>query len=371
MASLIGTVLILQAFLSLVQATSDQPCIAPKVMIVSMFPPEAEVWYNIPEFDLLANNITVTGLSPLFPAVHCTKDYDVCQLTIGEAEINAATSVSALVLSPLFDLTSTYFLIGGIAGINPHEGTLGDVTFARYAVQVALQYEFDAREIPDNFSTGYFPQGSTNPTEYPQSIYGTEAFEVNTALRELAYGFAQSAVLNDSTDAQAYRANYGPALSASSPPSVRKCDVATSDVYFSGTLISEALGNYTTLVTNGTGVYCTTAQEDNATLEALLRGAVAKLVDFARIVILRTASDFDRPYVGESDLQNLVYEDQGVSLLLSFVGACLYDKPRAGVLCRFAVDYVRMPYKTYPTMRELCQTNPSPRQGALKVSKWQ
>ncbi|KAL9051065.1 MAG: hypothetical protein Q9162_006238 [Coniocarpon cinnabarinum] len=276
-----------------------------------MFPPEGEVWYGIPDFDLLANNITVPGLSPLYPAVHCTENNDVCQLIIGEAEVNAASSVTALVLSPQFDLTSTYFLIAGIAGVNPHQGTLGDVTFARYAVQAALQYEFDAREIPANFSTGYFPQGSTSPSEYPQSIYGTEAFEVNAALRELAVGYARQAVLNDSTEAQAYRANYGPAMLGSQPPSVRKCDVTTSDTYFSGTLISEALGNYTTLVTNGTGVYCTTAQEDNATLEALLRGAVAKLVDFSRIIIMRTASDFDRPYPGESDLQNLIYEEQG------------------------------------------------------------
>ena len=46
-------------------------------------------------------------------------------------------------------------MVGGIAGINPKIATLGSVTFARYAVQVALQYEFDAREIPDNFTTGY------------------------------------------------------------------------------------------------------------------------------------------------------------------------------------------------------------------------
>ena len=45
-------------------------------------------------------------------------------------------------------------MVGGIAGINPKIATLGSVTFARYAVQVALQYEFDAREIPDNLTTG-------------------------------------------------------------------------------------------------------------------------------------------------------------------------------------------------------------------------
>lgn len=67
----------------------------------------------------------------------------------GEAEINAASSITALVHSPAFDLTSTYFLIAGIAGVNPKVATIGAVTFARYAVQVALQFEFDAREKPE------------------------------------------------------------------------------------------------------------------------------------------------------------------------------------------------------------------------------
>ena len=181
-------------------------------------------------------------------------------------------------------------------------------------MQVALQYEFDAREIPANFSTGYVPQGSTSPTEYPQSIYGTEVFEVSDTLRQLAIGFAQTATLNDSAAAIAYRANYAATAAykaGSEGPSVVACDVATSDVYYSGALLSEAFGNFTALVTNGSAVYCTTAQEDNATLEALLRGALTNLTDFARIIVMRTASDFDRPYAGEADTENLFYADQG------------------------------------------------------------
>lgn len=45
-----------------------------------------------------------------------------------------------------------------------------------------------------------------------------------------------------------------------------------SDVYYAGTLLSESFGNYTKLVTGGKGTYCTTAQEDNATLESMVRG---------------------------------------------------------------------------------------------------
>ena len=179
---------------------------------------------------------------------------------------------------------------------------------------MALQYEFDPREIPANFSTGYIPQGSVVPDEYPQSIYGTEVFEVNDALRQMAIGFASAATLNDSSAAMAYRANYASTAAYTAGtmgPSVVGCDVATSDVYFSGAILSNVFENTTKLFTNGSGVYCTTAQEDTATLEALLRGAVSNLIDFSRIIVMRTASDFDRQYMGEAATFNLFYADQG------------------------------------------------------------
>jgi purine nucleoside permease len=289
--------------------------IKPKVFIISMFTPEEEVWFGIPEFDILAQNITVLGFSPLFPSAHCTADGSVCQLVTGEAEINAAVTVTALVLSPLFDLTSTYFLVAGIGGVNPEVATIASVTFARYAVQVALQYEFDTRETPANFSTGYVPQGSTAPDVYPGDVYGTEVFEVNDALRKLAVGFARTATLNDSAEAVVYRAMYatpnGMYAAGTQPPTVVECDVATSDVYYSGRLLAEAFGNYTKLVTNGTGLYCNSAQEDNATLEALVRAHAAGLVDFSRIIIMRTASDMDRQYPGQAVTSNLFWENQG------------------------------------------------------------
>jgi purine nucleoside permease len=159
------------------------------------------------------------------------------------------------------------------------------------------------------------PQGSTTPDEYPQELYGTEVYEVNDALRKLAVGFARTATLNDSKAAIAYRALYhtedGIYTAGTQAPSVVECDVATSDNYWSGKLLGEAFSNYTKLVTNGTGLYCNTAQEDNATLEALLRAHIAGLVDFSRIIIMRTASDMDRPYPGQAATANLWWENQG------------------------------------------------------------
>ncbi|KAJ5170961.1 uncharacterized protein N7500_003744 [Penicillium coprophilum] len=283
--------------------------ITPKVFIVSMFAPEAEAWWNIPEFDLLAHNITIPGLSPLFPDVHCTEDYEVCQLITGEGEINAAATVTSVAFSPLFDLTQTYFFVAGIAGVNPEKVTTASATFARYAVQVALQYEIDLRELPSNFTTGYVAQGTNFPGQYPTSIYGTEVFEVNANLRTIAANFARKANLSDSTIAQAYRARYktpsGKYNAATLPPSVVECDVATTDVYFSGNILGSVFENTTKVLTNGTGDYCATAQEDNATFEVLLRSSIHKLTDFSRIIVMRTASDFDRPYPGASATYNL------------------------------------------------------------------
>jgi purine nucleoside permease len=52
-------------------------------------------------------------------------------------------------------------------------------------------------------------------------------------------------------------------------------------------------------------------QEDNATLEAMVRAALAGLVDFARIVLLRTGSDFDRPPPGVDPVYHLTAAPQG------------------------------------------------------------
>jgi purine nucleoside permease len=269
----------------------------------------------------------------------------------GQAEINAASSLTALILSPAFDLRKTYFLLAGIAGISPRLGTLGSVAFSRYAVQVALQYEFDAREKPLNFPSGYIPQGTTGPSIYPQFIYGTEVFELNDALRQQAITFAKTARLNDTSSAQAYRAKYklNPSYaSGAAPPSVIACDSATADTFWTGNLLAAEFESTVQLFTNGSGKYCTTQQEDNGALEALLRGAVAGRVDFGRIIEMRTGSDFDRPAPGMSAADNL-FDGQNAGFSASILnihlaGAKVVDGIVAGWDNTFAVG---VPAKNY------------------------
>ena len=290
------------------------------VALVPQFSPEADIWYEkLPSSglgDLLDVNITAPGLSMLFPHVHCVADHSICQMTTGESEINAASTVMAVALSGKFDLTKTYFMIGGIAGINPKYGTLGSVALAQYTVQVALQYEFDAREMPANWSTGYFGYGTEEPNVYPGNAYGTEVFELSATLRDMAYDFASKANLSVDATAEAYGKKFAAAKQASlytpatQPPSVIKCDTATSDVYYSGNILGEAFEEVTKVWTNGTGKYCMTAQEDSAVLEVLVRLAIDGLVDVSRAILMRTGSDFDRPPPDETAFDNLRVADQ-------------------------------------------------------------
>ena len=273
---------------------------------------EGYTWLSKESLGLYANNITIPGLSPLFPDAHCTETGDVCEITTGEGQINAAVSMTALTFSSAFNLTKTYFMIAGNAGINPECGTTGSVAFSRYVVEVAMQYEIDPRDISTNYSAGYIPQGAAAPDQYPAYIYGTEVFELNAALRDRAVSLASNATLQDNALAKTYRAQYPHSEAAASPPSVFSGDTASSDVWFSGQTLSDAFANYTILVTNGTGRYCMTAQEDSGSLEALLRADLAcGRVDFSRVLLMRTASDFDRPPPGVSVEQNLIYEDSG------------------------------------------------------------
>lgn len=81
-------------------------------------------------------------------------------------------------------------------------------------------------------------------------------------------------------------------------------------MYYSGNLLADAFNNQTILLTNGSGIYCSSAQEDNASLESFLRGAIQGLIDFSRIILMRTGSDFDRQYPGETATQHLLYDHQ-------------------------------------------------------------
>ena len=258
-------------------ATAPAP-LQPKVMIVAMFGPEAQTWIDRLK---LTRKVAVDGLSADYPNVLCN-EARVCLMTTGMGHANAAASTLALTLSPKFDLRKTYFLVAGIAGISPKEGTLGTTAWARYLVDFGIQWEIDSRDVPKDWPTGYLGINTRSPSEKPPLDYKTEVFELNVRLRDKAYALSRQAELTESAESKAWRQRYDYAP-ANQPPVVTRCDTLAGDTWYSGTRLSERAEEWTRLLTNGQGRYCTTQQEDNATYEALLRASRLGKVDLQRL----------------------------------------------------------------------------------------
>ena len=99
---------------------------------------------------------------------------------------------------------------------------------------------------------GLLPAAST--------LYGTELFELNTKLADKVFDIIKDVKLNYTEETSYWSSTFPADTPAAKNPSVIRCDTATSDVYYAGTLLSEAFGNFTSLLTRGEGTYCMTAQ---------------------------------------------------------------------------------------------------------------
>ncbi|XP_055348317.1 uncharacterized protein LOC129595356 [Paramacrobiotus metropolitanus] len=303
----------------------EEGVISPKILLITMFDKEADIWLKS-DYKITAVNVTMPGLASRYPAVNCDAAGNICHITTDEGEINAALTLTALVDSTFFDFKKTYFFITGIAGINPDVASLGSATFAKYAVQVDLNYEFFHGDYPADWPVGYVPLGAKKPNVMPVWFYGTELYELNEALRDRAVAAAATAKLTDHDSIKKYRQQWRQRV-AQQPPGVVKCDTATANIYWKGKVLGDYFANYTTIVTEGRGRYCTTQQEDNASLGALIRGAARGVLDFGRIIILRTGADFDRPAPGMTAVEQLLGERGSHGGSMALTNMLLAGKP--------------------------------------------
>jgi purine nucleoside permease len=278
-----------------------------KVLVINMFALEAKPFLDGLK---LTEATRVPGLPADSAEIHCNAA-EVCQITTGMGYANAASSISALVWSNLFDLTHAYFIVAGIAGIDPSQGTTGSAAWARYVVDYGLAQEIDARDLPPEWSTGYIGINTGKPGEKPKLDYGTEVYQLDEPLVRAVYALSRAVQLADSPEAAAYRTKF-PLAPANQPPAVIQCDTASGDTWWAGTRLGKRAAEWTRLLTDGKGTYCTSQQEDNATLTALKRGASAGKLDLRRVAVLRSGSDFDRPSPGQSEVAGLIdYPAQG------------------------------------------------------------
>jgi purine nucleoside permease len=240
-----------------------------------MFPLESAPWLAHEQLPI------TTRVSTVAEPLRCT-DKGLCVATIGEGKANAAASMSAILDDPALDFRDAYFLTAGIAGASPSVGTLGFAAWARWVVDWDLGHHVTPASAPD-VPHGYLPFEDQH----------SNLFRLNEALVTKAYDLTKGLTLADSPEAAENRTHYPG--QAGRKPFTTICDTMTGDDYWTGAELSQTAQHITDIWTKNQGKYCTSQMEDNATATVLDRhGYLHRYLD------LRTASDFDQPYVGQS-----------------------------------------------------------------------
>ena len=90
-----------------------------------------------------------------------------------------------------------------------------------------------------------------------------------------------------------------------------KGDTLSSGTFWHGKLLNEWANDWVKYHTGGAGNYVTTAMEDTGTLQSLTFLAKAGRVNLNRVLVLRTASDFDYPPPGMTAADGLARNKLG------------------------------------------------------------
>jgi purine nucleoside permease len=218
----------------------------------------------------------------------------VLAICTGVGTARAAASIMALGMDPRFDLTKAYWLVAGIAGIDPLDGSIGSAAWAEWVLDGDLAHEIDAREIPADWKTGMIPLRKSKPYEMPRRLPDEgEVYQLDGRLVDWAFELTKNVKLEDNEAMRAQRERYG-AAAARRPPFVLRGDTMSSGTFWHGKKLSEWANDWTKYYTDGKGEYVTTAMEDTGTLQSLTWLQAAGKADRRRVLVLRTASNFDQ-----------------------------------------------------------------------------
>ncbi|HMG88369.1 MAG TPA: purine nucleoside permease [Terracidiphilus sp.] len=307
----------LTTLLALIAATVTLAAAKPrpiqvKVVIVAMFeigedtgdqPGELQYWVERDHLD------RVYPLPAGYHAARMNSNGEMAILT-GQGTAHAAATIMALGLDPRFDFSHAYWLIAGIAGGNPDRISLGSAAWARWVVDGDLGYEIDPREMPSDWSTGYVPLRKTRPFEVPAAPLDGQVYELNAGLTQWACDLTRSIPLADSAALQEIRSHFdGP--TAQRPPFVTLGDEISSSTYWHGKLSDAWATEWVNYFTGGKGQFATTAMEDTGTLQSLKYLAKAGRIDWQRILVLRTVSNFDQQPHGMTAADSLAHQRIG------------------------------------------------------------
>lgn len=236
----------------------------------------------------------------------------VLGMVSGEGPTHMAAAITALALDPRFDLRHAYFVLAGIAGMDPRAGTLASAAWAGHVVNGGEAHLIDAREIPASWPDGFTPVQGSVPDERPHppshSIAGDMVFTLKPSLVKWAYELTKDVPMPNNAALDAARQPYKAFPEALRKPHVMMGDTISSETFWVGSRMNDWAERWVRYWTDGHGSMATTAEEDIALCQALTLQGKAGRVDPRRILVLRSASNFDMPPPGKAPSDMLADE---------------------------------------------------------------
>jgi len=241
--------------------------------------------------------------------------------------VPASELIMALCLDPRFDLTHTYWLINGIAGIDPAAGPIGSAVWSENVVDADAIREVDESEVPKGWPYGLFAIGTDGPNLLPEDhshaggwngakLEYTMVYPLNGKLARWAYEVSKDVALPDSAGLRSWREKYTGFPLAQLPPRVMMGDTLGTVRYWHGPKRTQWARDWVRLWTRGKGTFATTSMEQQDYTGTLARMAAKGLVDINRVMMLRSASNFCMPPPGQGVASTIGDESMGTDAAL-------------------------------------------------------
>ena len=251
-----------------------------------------------------------------FPQSHHDLFYNpnsqILGMVTGIGTAKAASATMALGLDDRFNLSKAYWLVAGIAGIDPEDASIGSVVWSSVLVDGDLGYEIDSREMPRDWSTGYFSFKTKEPFAQPRpELPMGEVFMTNTGLRDWAFELTKNLELMDSSEFQALREAYVDHPAALRPPFVLMGGHLAAMTYWHGALKNAWANELVRYWSDGEANFVTSAMEETGTFQSITYLDNAGLVDKTRFLVLRGGSNFTMQPPTLTAAQSLLRESDG------------------------------------------------------------
>ncbi len=293
-----------------------------KMVLVTMFEIGEDEGDTPGEFQLWKERRNFDKQIP-FPHSHHDLYYDsgsqLLTIVTGIWTAKSATATMALGLDQRFDLSKSYWLVAGIAGIDPNDASIGSAVWSSYLVDGDLAHEIDAREIPDDWDTGYFARHTQGPNDTHRPTPKGEVFQINPTLRDWAYELTKDIKLADEENIKETRELYTKHPNAQTPPTIMKGGHLAGMTFWHGEILNDWANNWVSFWSDGNSNFVTSAMEETGTFQAITYLDEIGRVDEDRFMVLRAGSNYTMPPPNVTAAENLLAENEGYAGLIASV----------------------------------------------------